>query len=362
MICELEVQITNSALRLSRARSGLISFTAIACIALFVKATIAAPTQDSKPLQSLSISMPGKAWILVVDSPGFAVDSQGRKADGREYLLATDHKKDVVLSITLERSAKGADPKTCQDYLHSRAQSLASIGPTNIKYTEIAQMPVLEYFIPQIQGMPVKQENFVACTAKDDVYVDIHLSKVLFQSSDRPVFVEILNAVHFSGKASPSSGASDSSASTGQDSMDYFREGSRHFLQRDYQGAIAPYQAALDLEEKQPQLSKNNWRVLVDNLGMAYGITGDLDHSERIYQYGIGKDPEFPGFYYSMACVYAERGNMDKTMEYLQKAFSLKANVLPGESMPDPAKDDSFQRFMSNERFRNLVKSLNASN
>jgi hypothetical protein len=95
---------------------------------------------------------------------------------------------------------------------------------------------------------------------------------------------------------------------------------------------------------------------------MAYGITEDLDHSEAVYQYGIGKDPEYPGFFYGLACVFAGRGDIDKTMEYLRKSFSLKSNVIPGESMPDPATDDSFQRFMSNQKFRDFVKSLNASN
>jgi hypothetical protein len=337
------------------------SLKAIVCFVLFVATTSAAIAQDSKSQQSLSISMPGKSWSLVVDAPGFAVESQGRKPDGREYLLANNAKNKVVLSITLEESPKGADPKSCPGYLHGRAQSLASFGPTNIKYTEIAHMPVLEYFLPQAQGMPVKQQSFVACTANDDVFIDIHLSKVQFEASERPVFVEILNAVHFSDHAVPSPEAS-ASPSSKQERMDFLREGSRRFLQQDYRGAIAPYQAALDLEKKEPTLSKNDWRGLVDNLGMAYGITEDLGHSEAIYQYGIGKDPEYPGFYYGMACVFAERGEMDKTMEYLRKSFSLKANVIPGESMPEPAKDDSFQRFMSNQKFRDFVKSLNAPN
>jgi hypothetical protein len=333
----------------------MMSFKAIACFVLFAARTNVATAQNTKSQQSLSVSTPGKSWSLVVDAPGFAVESQGRKPDGRIYLLANNAKNKVVLSVTLEESPKGADPKKCPGYLHARAQSLASFGNTNIKYTEIAHMPVMEYFLPQMQGMPIKQQSFVACTAKDDVFIDIHLSKALFEASDRPVFVEILNAVHFSDQPVPSA---DSSSK--QDSMDLLREGSRRFLRQDYRGAIAPYQAALDLEKKEPQLSSNDWRVLVDNLGMAYGITEDLDHSEAIYQYGIGKDPEYPGFYYG--CVFAERGNMDKAMEYLWKSFSLKANVIPGESMPDPAKDDSFQRFMSNQKFRDFVKSLTAPN
>ena len=59
-------------------------------------------------------------------------------------------------------------------------------------------------------------------------------------------------------------------------------------------------------------------------------------------------------------CVAAERNDMDKAMTYLSKAFSLKANSNPGEKMPDPRRDDSFQRFMSNAQFRKLADSLEA--
>jgi tetratricopeptide (TPR) repeat protein len=330
-------------------------------LALIAISQITTRAQNAQPPMRLSVSVPGKSWGVTVDSPDFVIESTGRKPDGRQYLLANNAKNKIVLSITLEESPKGADSKACPEYLHSRAQSLASFGPTNVKYAEIAHMPVLEYFLPQVQGMPVKQQSFVACAAKDDVFIDIHLSKVRYSESERQIFVDILNAIHFSDQPSLPAEASASS-SPEQDSVAFLQEGSRRFLKRDYQGAIGPYQAALDLEKKDPRLDKNMWRVLVDNLGMAYGISNDLDRSEATYRYGIGKDPAYPGFYYGLACVFAERDDLDKIIEYLRKSFSLKANVIPGESIPDPAKDDSFQRFMSNQKFRDFVNSLNASN
>ena len=113
-----------------------------------------------------------------------------------------------------------------------------------------------------------------------------------------------------------------------------------------------PYQKAVDLEKQRRTLTQNYWRVLVDNLGMAYGITFDLDNSEATLRCGVSKDPDYPMFYYNLGCVYAERGDMDKAMSYLSKAFPRRANSILGEGMPDPRQDDSFQRFMSNERFR----------
>ena len=105
-------------------------------------------------------------------------------------------------------------------------------------------------------------------------------------------------------------------------------------------------------------MSQNYWRVLVDNLGMAYGITGDLEHSEATLNYGVRQDPSYPMFYYNLGCVAAERGDMNKAMDFLGKAFARKANSIPGEGLPDPRQDDSFRRFMSDDRFRKFADSL----
>ena len=77
--------------------------------------------------------------------------------------------------------------------------------------------------------------------------------------------------------------------------------------------------------------------MLVDNLGMSYGITGDLQKAKETFDYGVSKDPTYPLFYYNLACTYAEMNDTAKAGAYLEKAFDYKANVLPGETMPDSA-------------------------
>jgi hypothetical protein len=349
------------------------------CVAVFASCIFElSPTfaQESAPQDKLSVSFPEKNWAIEINSPGFVIESQGRKTDGREYLMAKNPKTGVVISVTLERSKDGADSKTCPGYLHKRVDSMSQLKPSGVKYSEIEHMAVVEYFLATFQAMPVRQKNFVACTANEDVYADIHLSKSLSEPADEALFIDVLSHVRVAERVateaakqsqdSPSSSgglpAATSPGGSGESSKDYFGEGSRHFLARDYRGAIAPYESALDLEKKTSRLSADEWRVLVDNLAMAYGISGDLNNSEKTYDYGLGKDPTYPGFYYGMACVWAERNNMDKAMDNLKKAFALKANVIHGESMPDPRHDDSFQRFMSNPRFRQFVDSLYSAN
>ena len=314
-------------------------------------------SQEVKPKESIGVSFPGKNWEIRIDSPGFVVETEGPKSDGREYLLANNSKTGIVLSVTLEESEDGADSKTCPEFLRKRVDGLSELGVKDVKASEINSMAVIEYLLPKPEGIPVRQENFVLCTAKEDVYIDVHLSKAQFQPSDESLFLDVLAQLHILDRAVSVASKPDRESGP-KTSSDYFAEGSRYYVANDFKSAIGPYEKALSLEKQQRQLTKNYWRVLVDNLGMAYGVTGDLSRSEETFNYGISQDPNYPMFYYNLGCAAAERNDMDKAMDYLRKAFALKANSIPGEGMPDPRRDDSFQRFMSNAQFRKLADSL----
>ncbi len=154
-------------------------------------------------------------------------------------------------------------------------------------------------------------------------------------------------------------GASFSARAQEKSTMEYMEEGSAHYLKGDYKKAIPPYQKALDLEKEKQTLDKTLWRVLIDNLGMSYGITGNLKQAKETFEYGISKAPEYPLFYYNMACTYGEMDNVDKAIDYLKLAFDRKDNIIAGEEMPDPAADSSFKRFMKNEKFLKALKEIN---
>ena len=139
------------------------------------------------------------------------------------------------------------------------------------------------------------------------------------------------------------------------------QQASRLYLQHDYKGAIGPYSQALELEKVNAKLDKTLWYVLIDNLGMSYGITRDLQEAKETFNYGVSKDPTYPLFYYNLACTYAEMNDVANASSYLKKAFEYKANTLPGEGMPDPRTDDSFKKLMKNKEFQELAKSLAGS-
>lgn len=328
------------------------------CFALLTAAfPLSAQSVQEKPKDGLNISFPGRNWEVTVDAPGFAVELDGPKPDGRQYLLANNSKTGLVLSLTLEKTNGPADPSTCPGYLKKRAEALSGVGAKDVKPSQVNSMDVIEYLIPGTAGIPLRQKNFVLCSAKDDVFIDVHLSKTQFQPSDEGLFLDVLSRVRVVDRSAPSASAPGGGANSGT-SLQYFADGSRSYSAGDLKNSIGPYEKALDLEKRQRNLSQSYWRVLVDNLGMAYGITGDLERAEATFDYGLSQDPDYPMFYYNLGCVAAERGDMNKAMDFLAKAFARKANSIPGEEMPDPRKDDSFQRFMSNDQFRKFADKL----
>jgi hypothetical protein len=99
-------------------------------------------------------------------------------------------------------------------------------------------------------------------------------------------------------------------------------------------------------------------RVITDQAGMSYGISGDNVKSRAIFNAAIAKDPDYPLFYYNLACVDAQENKLVDARTHLQEAFARKANMIAGETMPDPNKDDSFMPYRNNADFWKFVLSL----
>ena len=141
-------------------------------------------------------------------------------------------------------------------------------------------------------------------------------------------------------------------------SMDYVRQGTAAYVAHDFERAIPPYQKALDLEKKDRKLDRKIWLVLVDNLAMAHGMTGDIKSSLSVLEYGISKEPTYPMFYYHMACGYGENGDQDNAVKYLRLAAKYKAYMIPGETYPDPSTDNSFRKFADSDKFKKELAAL----
>lgn len=99
-------------------------------------------------------------------------------------------------------------------------------------------------------------------------------------------------------------------------------------------------------------------RIATDRIVIALGSSGKLDQSRAYAQRAIKLDPDYPINYYNLACADAEEGKIKEAQLHLQQAFDRRANVIPGETFPDPTKDDSLLKLRSNKEFWAFVQNL----
>jgi tetratricopeptide (TPR) repeat protein len=102
----------------------------------------------------------------------------------------------------------------------------------------------------------------------------------------------------------------------------------------------------------------NARRIATDQIVIALGMSGQVQQARAYAEHAIKLDPDYPLNYYNLACADAEEGKAADAKAHLRQAFDHKANVIQGESMPDPAKDDSILKLRNNKDFWTFVQTL----
>src|SRR5260370_10905934 len=316
---------------------------------------VAAHAQDAPASAASDVWLPGKAWALELARQGLTTKANEIQPDGRRYFLAENTKARVIVFVFLEASKAPGQAGECKHSLEEKGKGNVWVVLGVLKgiaYREKGEMQILEFTLPEVDGAPTNQKNIFGCLTKDGIFVDIHISKVFFRAADQPLFDALLQSFHFVPRE-----ATSERVPTGNN-MQLFREGSRYFIAHQYREAIAPYQKAFEIEKSTPTLSKNLWRVLIDNLSIAYGITGDLTRARETLTYGVSKDSDYPLFYYNLACVTAEKGDLPDTENYLKLAIERRQQGILGAPFPDARVDDSFQKLLLQKEFRQFLNSL----
>lgn len=309
------------------------------CLCLLLSSTVGHAQGEQRLVR---VRYPQDPWAVTLNLPGFEIGINGTKPDGRRYLFATNKTTGINVSLMLERGEPAATLDGCRKLMERIAQQS---GLVDVRISENETSVQVEYTIEIARGPSIQQKFLRVCTPKAARYVDLNLSKVQFRPEDGRQFQRVIQDMRI-----------DENPPLG--SFEYWYEGSGIYRAGNLKGSIKPYLQALELEKRDRQLDQTFWRVLVDNLGMAYGITGNVAKAREVFEYGLSQDPTYPLFHYNLACAHAEMKDKKTALKYLRQAFALKHNVIPTERMPDPRTDDSFKRFMRDKEFREEMDSL----
>jgi hypothetical protein len=157
-----------------------------------------ARAQESKSSADVvKLSLPDKSWSLAIELPGFAVEKNEIQPDGRRYMAAANAETGVAISTYLEKTKAPADLEGCKATLEARAKAPAPFKKMGLSIYDLNGMKVLEYLVPEIERRRVHEKNFYVCIPKEDVFVDIHLSKAAWQLGQEKLFAVILANLSF---------------------------------------------------------------------------------------------------------------------------------------------------------------------
>jgi len=239
----------------------------------------AAKPPDAKPSRPFRIAHPKKNWALEIEIPGFIGSGVLTARDGTSVKMEASKKASgAIISMFVFDAVMPGDEKVSRDYHWERLQK-APVKFTDVKMTERHDM-AMNWRSAELPGFKVKQRNVNAYLVHDGVWIDIHLSKTPAADGDDAMFEAILKTVRFREGIDPK-------VVNYPPSFVLFQQGSRLFTKKDYKAAIEPYRRSLELEQKERVLDDLYWRVLIDNFGMCYGITGDLEKAKAVFEYGV---------------------------------------------------------------------------
>ncbi|HUJ96409.1 MAG TPA: tetratricopeptide repeat protein [Terriglobales bacterium] len=129
------------------------------------------------------------------------------------------------------------------------------------------------------------------------------------------------------------------------------------FLRARFQDSIPEYEKAHELAAA-GHLSAEEERHLNDQLAIAYMIASNFDKAIEVYRTVLAKDPDYPPYYYNLACTYAAKGDLDHALSSLREAYARKDKWPQGQMFPNPRKDTSFKRYAGDEKFEKLGREV----
>ncbi len=293
-----------------------------------------------------NISLPLIEWSLHVEFDDFEVQKNNFAPDGTSrQIMAVIKDKGFTASVFIEKAATDGDHLACREYYWEKAKQ-SPLAKENLNEYEIDNIAIIEHDTKEYNGQEVNYHSLNAYLSYGDYWIDIHISKIGYEKKDKDVFDKIVNSAKIDNPKK-------------RNVSELFLFGSQAYYMRNYEIAINAYEGILETEKQKILIDKSLWYVVVDNLGMAYGISGDFENSKRILKYGLELDPKYPNFYYNLACTYAETSDIENALINLDLAYSNKKHLIKGERLTNPRHDSSFNKYSQNKEFKEFLKKYN---
>jgi tetratricopeptide (TPR) repeat protein len=296
----------------------------------------------------LTFALPEHPGRMTLDQGAWRVVELSAKPNGSEWGERTAQGKQHMLAFLFVWPEKAPlNPNTCRDEMLKAEHAEAAVqGRTSMHSASGVEIAMAVLVAPKNGDMSLR-----AFVASGDLCGDLHFSAGDVKPGDEEAYrltmetaKQTLLTLRFDPTAKPAF-------------KDAFAYATAEYLKRQYPGAAAAYRSALALVNQSDDPVKFR-RVVTDQLSMSLGISGDLKASREVNEAAIKNDPEYPLYYYNLACADAEAGDAGAARTHLQKAFDRRTHALEGQPFPDPTQDDSLQKLRKDQAFWHFAQQV----
>ena len=291
---------------------------------------------------TIYLSFPGSGWALQIFQDGLkrAWFYYNPEADSLSW-EASSSEQGIALTVYFGPADDGLTAVRIRDSLMAEMRG-KGYQLADLEVFESGDFVYADYFGDSQTPDNGYYRDTWAFTVIDDVWIHAHLSGNRYHSSKAGAWERYLSGIQIVRDYSPDSWAN----------LEY---GTHYWIKEQFDSAAKYYGNALELEKRQRSLSDTFYIYIIDQYGMSLGIGGEHEKALRIFRFGLEEIPNYPSFYYNIACAHAEMGNIDSVLTNLEKFYDYRGNFYGWEQSPDPFEDESFRSLWRKKKFRDLV-------
>lgn len=289
------------------------------------------------------LTLPNAGWQLDIEARDFLVEDAKLDRDGN-YISCRAGGNDIIMLCYFEHAPVEGDAVACRDYYMEKSKE-APMKVSGLRAYELGEIALFEYLVTEYNGKPVNQMNMHAYLARNGYCAEVHLSRSDYTPKAYDDLTKVIEEVRASNGIDPAISLQ-------------FEFAIMYYTAEKYDSAIIEYEKVLEREKELKKYNKYFWNIAYDFLAASYRFAGNPDKAIEICQRGLKQDKKYPKFYYTIAGVYAEKGDADSMLDYIRKAYKYKNNTLPGENLPDPLEDASFQEMLKNQEIREALEKI----
>ncbi len=258
----------------------------------------------------IKLWLPGKNWALEINTPGFEIESKDMAPSGDSiWVFASNKDTGLLLSASLLKEPARGDSTACREYYWNKVKQTPG-KKVNIKMFEIGEMAIVEHLVPEFGGIPLNQKHLNAYSAREDICINIHLSKIHFEPKDDVLFRSILNQINIARV--------DTKTLSSISAKDLLEAGHQYAINNKLDQAFDAFNKAISLD---PNLS-----MAYVNRGNIYDMKGQFEKAMEDYKKAISLDPKNSQAYYDRGLAFGRSGNSDAAIKDFSKAIDLGAD------------------------------------